>query len=130
MKISRYHALLLSSLSCVNGFVKLNIPTFSSNISGGERSYTSVAVKDTELLSAGTEPFVVGPTESTEMRWNKRVYLFHEGDKSMVGLLGGKGANLAQMSALGLPVPPGFIITTQVAKMLPYCFCISDIFSR
>jgi pyruvate,orthophosphate dikinase len=37
----------------------------------------------------------------------------------MVSLLGGKGANLAQMSTLGLPVPPGFIITTQVAKILP-----------
>jgi pyruvate,orthophosphate dikinase len=45
---------------------------------------------------------------------NKRVYLFREGDKSMKDLLGGKGANLAEMSNIGLPVPPGFTITTEV----------------
>ena len=43
----------------------------------------------------------------------KQVYLFQEGNKDMKDLLGGKGANLAEMSNLGLPVPPGFIITTQ-----------------
>ncbi|KPJ63565.1 pyruvate phosphate dikinase, partial [candidate division KD3-62 bacterium DG_56] len=42
----------------------------------------------------------------------KRVYLFSEGDKDQKDLLGGKGANLAEMTNLGLPVPPGFIITT------------------
>ena len=36
----------------------------------------------------------------------KRVYLFEEGDKSMRDLLGGKGANLAEMTNIGLPVPP------------------------
>ena len=45
---------------------------------------------------------------------NKRVYLFREGDKDMKDLLGGKGANLAEMSNIGLPVPPGFTITTEV----------------
>jgi len=45
---------------------------------------------------------------------NKRVYLFREGDKSMRDLLGGKGANLAEMTNIGLPVPPGFTITTEV----------------
>ena len=39
-----------------------------------------------------------------------------QGDASMMDLLGGKGANLAEMSALGLPVPPGFTITTQVSN--------------
>jgi pyruvate,orthophosphate dikinase len=43
----------------------------------------------------------------------KWVYLFEEGDKSMRNLLGGKGANLAEMSGLGLPVPPGFTCTTE-----------------
>jgi pyruvate,orthophosphate dikinase len=43
----------------------------------------------------------------------KRVYLFHEGNKDMKDSLGGKGANLAEMSNLGLPVPPGFTITTE-----------------
>ena len=37
-----------------------------------------------------------------------------EGEASMRNLLGGKGANLAEMSNLGLPVPPGFTITTEV----------------
>lgn len=45
---------------------------------------------------------------------NKRVYLFREGDKSMRDLLGGKGANLCEMTNIGLPVPPGFTITTEV----------------
>ena len=45
---------------------------------------------------------------------NKRVFLFREGDKSMRDLLGGKGANLAEMSNIGLPVPPGFTVTTDV----------------
>src|SRR5262245_31538303 len=48
----------------------------------------------------------------------KPVYLFGngkaDGDGSMKGLLGGKGANLAEMSRIGLPVPPGFTITTEV----------------
>ena len=55
----------------------------------------------------------------------KHVYLFHEGNKEMKELLGGKGANLAEMSNLGLPVPPGFTITTETcieylkAKRMP-----------
>jgi len=44
---------------------------------------------------------------------NKWVYLFTEGDASMRNLLGGKGANLAEMTKLGLPVPQGFTITTE-----------------
>lgn len=43
----------------------------------------------------------------------KRVWLFKEGDASMKNLLGGKGANLAEMTNLGLPVPPGLTITTE-----------------
>ncbi|BCM89815.1 pyruvate, phosphate dikinase [Abditibacteriota bacterium] len=44
----------------------------------------------------------------------KPVWLFREGDKSMRDLLGGKGANLAEMTNIGLPVPPGFTVTTEV----------------
>src|SRR5205085_7063341 len=48
----------------------------------------------------------------------KRVYFFGgakaEGNKEMKNLLGGKGANLAEMANIGLPVPPGFTITTDV----------------
>ena len=41
------------------------------------------------------------------------VYEFSEGSKEMRALLGGKGANLAEMTAIGLPVPDGFTITTE-----------------
>ena len=44
---------------------------------------------------------------------HKYVYLFSEGDATMRNLLGGKGANLAEMTNLGLPVPQGFTITTE-----------------
>src|SRR5712691_7249088 len=43
----------------------------------------------------------------------KFVYDFNEGNRDMKDLLGGKGANLAEMTNLGLPVPPGFTITTE-----------------
>ncbi len=44
---------------------------------------------------------------------HKYVYLFSEGNENMRELLGGKGANLAQMSRLGMPVPQGFTVTTE-----------------
>ena len=43
----------------------------------------------------------------------KWVYLFKEGDAGMRNLLGGKGANLAEMTNLGLPIPQGFTVTTE-----------------
>ncbi|QCX46176.1 pyruvate, phosphate dikinase [Arcanobacterium haemolyticum] len=46
----------------------------------------------------------------------KYVYNFTEGDKDQKDLLGGKGANLAEMTKLGLPVPPGFTITTDTCR--------------
>jgi len=50
----------------------------------------------------------------------KLIYQFSstktEGDKSMLDLLGGKGANLAEMSILGINVPPGFTVTTEVCN--------------
>ena len=56
----------------------------------------------------------------TTMEYRKFVYKFGggntEGNKSMKALLGGKGANLAEMSAIGLPIPPGFTISTEVCK--------------
>lgn len=47
---------------------------------------------------------------SAEKKW---VYMFEEGDATMRDLLGGKGAGLAEMAKIGLPVPPGFTITTE-----------------
>src|SRR5215469_2158751 len=66
---------------------------------------------------------------ATNSKPTKYVYLFGnkkaDGNGSMKPLLGGKGANLAEMSRIGLPVPPGFTITTEVctyysAPNLPY----------
>jgi pyruvate,orthophosphate dikinase len=48
-----------------------------------------------------------------EVYMSKFVYLFKEGNASMRNLLGGKGANLAEMTGLGLPVPRGFTVTTE-----------------
>ncbi|MFP4471415.1 MAG: PEP/pyruvate-binding domain-containing protein, partial [Bacteroidales bacterium] len=51
----------------------------------------------------------------------KHVYLFGdgkaEGDAKMKNLLGGKGANLAEMNLIGVPVPPGFTVTTEVCTI-------------
>jgi pyruvate,orthophosphate dikinase len=47
----------------------------------------------------------------------KYVYDFREGNRDLKDLLGGKGANLAEMTNLGLPVPPGFIITTEACNV-------------
>ncbi len=46
----------------------------------------------------------------------KYVYRFSEDNTSMADLLGGKSANLADMAQLGLPVPPGFTITTEACR--------------
>src|SRR5207244_9694552 len=55
---------------------------------------------------------------ATTSKRKKYVYLFGnkraDGDGSMKPLLGGKGANLAEMTRIGLPVPPGFTLTTEV----------------
>src|SRR3954462_7627017 len=50
---------------------------------------------------------------TTEKKW---VYLFEEGNASMRNLLGGKGAGVAEMTRAGLPVPPGFTITTDACN--------------
>src|SRR5574341_946518 len=56
------------------------------------------------------KPAVKARTAKRSGRWT---LLFEEGDASMRELLGGKGAGLAEMSRIGLPVPPGFTITTE-----------------
>jgi len=50
------------------------------------------------------------------MATQKRVWLFRDGNKSLRDLLGGKGANLSEMTNIGLPVPPGFTVTTEVCN--------------
>jgi pyruvate,orthophosphate dikinase len=56
----------------------------------------------------------------------KYVYRFVEGSKDLKDLLGGKGANLAEMTRLGLPVPPGFTITTEACRAYLYTGEIPD----
>ncbi len=56
-----------------------------------------------------------GLEPSTQTK-RKFVYAFADGNKDMKDLLGGKGANLAEMANLGLPVPPGFTITTEACR--------------
>ncbi|MCB2292572.1 pyruvate, phosphate dikinase [Clostridium algoriphilum] len=50
------------------------------------------------------------------MENKKYIYLFSEGNRSMKNLLGGKGANLADMTSLGIPVPQGFTVTTEACN--------------
>ncbi len=47
------------------------------------------------------------------MKMTKYVYLFEEAEGGNKKLLGGKGAGLAEMTHMGLPVPPGFVVTTE-----------------
>lgn len=56
----------------------------------------------------------------------KYVYDFSQGDKDMKDLLGGKGANLAEMTRLGLPVPPGFTITTEACRVYLESGCVPE----
>ena len=51
----------------------------------------------------------------------KYVYLFKEGNANMRELLGGKGANLAEMTNLGMPVPQGFTVTTEACTRYYTC---------
>src|SRR6202163_1024260 len=72
----------------------------------------------TSRRSRDEQPMTTGGTTSGATSRTKWVYRFGggaaEGRADMRDLLGGKGANLAEMSNLGLPVPPGFTITTEV----------------
>src|SRR5215475_13542452 len=76
------------------------------------------AIRPQEHRAARTPgPRAGGVRQSEECRAvPKLVYDFTEGNKDLKDLLGGKGANLAEMTNLGLPVPPGFIITTDACR--------------
>ncbi|WP_414720414.1 pyruvate, phosphate dikinase [Streptomyces sp.] len=60
---------------------------------------------------------ILVPENEEPLPTQKFVYDFTEGNKDLKDLLGGKGANLAEMTNLGLPVPPGFTITTEACKV-------------
>ncbi len=67
-------------------------------------------------MFSGVRATVRQETETVSAE-QKYVYDFTEGNKDLKDLLGGKGANLAEMTNLGLPVPPGFTITTEACKV-------------
>ncbi|ANS65105.1 pyruvate, phosphate dikinase [Streptomyces lincolnensis] len=66
-------------------------------------------------MSENKDPHVAD--QAARVEGVKFVYDFTEGNKDLKDLLGGKGANLAEMTNLGLPVPPGFTITTEACKV-------------
>lgn len=65
---------------------------------------------------AKSEKSTVATNIKPHEHMNKSIFSFGEGNRDMKDLLGGKGANLAEMTLLGLPVPPGFTITTEVCQ--------------
>src|SRR5881628_48962 len=79
----------------------------------GCRASATIAMTSSEG-SAMAEAVRTAPAPvPTTKKW---VYLFHEGNAQMRDLLGGKGAGLAEMTNAGLPVPPGFTITTEACN--------------
>ena len=58
------------------------------------------------------------------MNNKQKIYFFSQlqtdGDQNMVNILGGKGANIAEMCKLGLPVPPGFTLSTSLCSAVSY----------
>src|ERR1017187_8807314 len=75
----------------------------------------------TKSASVGRTTSTRGARSSTKAaparrRATKWAYLFEDGNASMRDLLGGKGAGVAEMTRAGLPVPPGFTITTQACN--------------
>src|SRR5438309_2242372 len=86
--------------------------------SNGVKAKPSIAAKLKPAIAAKLKAAVksLKPTKATKSA--KRIYFFGggkaDGNKDMKNLLGGKGANLAEMTNIGVPVPPGFTITTEV----------------
>src|SRR6201995_3972080 len=65
-------------------------------------------------INTSPRPTTAAPGPAIETKF---VYAFDEGNKDLKTLLGGKGANLAEMTNLGLPVPPGFTISTDACRV-------------
>ena len=76
----------------------------------GHPTWRTIFVSGADRVSSAEVSTVTSETTTT---W---VYDFSEGNKDQKDLLGGKGANLAEMTNLGLPVPPGFTITTDACR--------------
>src|SRR5256885_5635178 len=74
---------------------------------------TTVAVWEDILTQQTTHSNLEDAVKQSPRKW---VYLFSEGNATMRELLGGKGAGVAEMTNAGLPVPPGFTITTEACN--------------
>ena len=77
-------------------------------------------MSEAELIKENPE------AEETIQKW---VYLFEEGSGDEKSLLGGKGAGLSEMTQAGLPVPPGFVVTTEACNaffVTPRTLCWSQ----
>jgi pyruvate, orthophosphate dikinase len=82
----------------------------------GKTSSKSTAKRSSKAQSRTTPARSSGAANGTVPRAHKWVYRFDEGSASMRDLLGGKGAGVAEMTRAGLPVPPGFTITTEACN--------------
>src|SRR5215475_802149 len=71
------------------------------------------AAEEARLVAQTTDMTLEQAVAQSPRKW---VYLFSEGNAKMRDLLGGKGAGVAEMTNAGLPVPPGFTITTEVCN--------------
>src|SRR5215472_15980276 len=91
---------------------------YSVHYCAGSRSCTAGyrAVQSTRYPAGRVGSERRSSTRARERLVSKFVYDFTEGNKDLKDLLGGKGANLAEMTNLGLPVPPGFTITTDACR--------------
>jgi pyruvate,orthophosphate dikinase len=87
--------------------------TRAASTSGGRSVTTATSPRRAAPAKPGSGANGARPRRRTARKW---VYLFEEGDASMRDLLGGKGAGVAEMTRAGLPVPPGFTITTEACN--------------
>lgn len=83
---------------------------------GVARNWVFLYKKATKQCSGGWPPSCDYQVTARANQTMKTIYAFSEGNKDMRDLLGGKGANLAEMTLMGLPVPQGFTITTEACN--------------
>nr|WP_203633470.1 pyruvate, phosphate dikinase [Streptomyces sp. SID10815] len=94
---------------------RVDVPTSLRSGYVPRRQDSHRVLEESRPVSENKDPQVAERGNSVE--GVKFVYDFTEGNKDLKDLLGGKGANLAEMTNLGLPVPPGFTITTEACKV-------------
>src|ERR1700683_1942666 len=85
-------------------------------MAGGTRGKKSSKTPAKKAATRKTSARTTGSRNGVAARAHKWVYSFNEGSAAMRDLLGGKGAGVAEMTRAGLPVPPGFTITTEACN--------------